>query len=315
MRKPDISLVLATVGRTDELGRLFDSLAAQTFSNFEVIVVDQNHDDRLLPHLERARYLGIAIRHLKHHPANLAAARNAGIDAARGKWLGFPDDDCWYDAHLLETLAARFTCPDKPTGIITRWVEQNEQPASASVLSWERSRTFRDIAVSSITLFCQRALFKEIGGFDSRMGVGQWFGAGEETDLAFRALLAGAHLVYEPRGEVHHTVSENEPEVSPQLRLAVRSRARGTGALYAKHRLPAWVIARGLLAPLLRPLLKGSLGAGLVLGYATAMGRIDGMLAWRRTYMSDNHASSIARNEKSTALPNFQAQYEKRSRP
>lgn len=315
MRKPDISLILATVGRTDELGRLFDSLATQTFSNFEVIVVDQNTDDRLLPHLERARYLGIAIRHMKHHPANLAAARNAGIDAARGKWLGFPDDDCWYDPRLLETLAARFSCPDKPNGIITRWVEQNEQPMSPCILSWERARAFRDIAVSSITLFCHRALFKEIGGFDSRLGVGQWFGAGEETDLALRALHAGAHLAYEPRGEVHHAVASGKPDASRQERMAIWQRARGTGALYAKHKLPAWVIVRGLLAPLLRPLLKGSFGAGLVLGYATAAGRLDGMLAWRRTYMSDSHASSAERNERSTALESLQVRYEERSRP
>jgi GT2 family glycosyltransferase len=295
MRKPDVSLILATVGRTDELGRLFDSLAAQTFSNFEVIVVDQNTDNRLLPHLERAKYLGIAIRHLKHHPPNLAAARNAGIDAARGRWIGFPDDDCWYDPRLLETLAARFACPDKPTGIIVRWVEQDEQPMSPAALSWKRSRAFRDIAVSSITLFCQRALFKEIGGFDSRLGVGQWFGAGEETDLALRALRAGAHLTYEPRGEVHHAVGSSTPDTSQQARLVARHRARGTGALYVKHRLPAWVIARGVLAPLLRPLMKGALGGQLALGYATARGRIDGMLAWRRRHTEDHAPHSAGR--------------------
>lgn len=285
MRKPDISLILATVGRTDELGRLFDSLAAQTFSNFEIIVVDQNEDDRLLPYLERARYLGMAIRHLKHHPANLATARNVGIEAAIGKWIGFPDDDCWYAPQLLERLANRFAAADQPAGIIVRWVEQDEQPLSAADLSWERSRAFRDIPVSSITLFCSKSLFQQIGGFDSRLGVGQWFGAGEETDFALRALRAGAHFTYEPLGEVHHAVNPHKPKATPQTRNAVRHRARGTGALYAKHRLPVWVVLRGLAAPLLRPLLKGSFGSDeLALGYATMRGRIDGMIGWRRRH-------------------------------
>lgn len=285
MRTPDISLILATVGRTDELGRLFDSLAAQTYSNFEIVVVDQNEDDRLLPHLERARYLGMAIRHLKHHPANLATARNVGIEAANGKWIGFPDDDCWYSPQLLERLATRFAAADQPAGIIVRWVEQDEQPLSAADLSWERSRAFRDIPVSSITLFCSKSLFQQIGGFDSRLGVGQWFGAGEETDFALRALRAGAHFTYEPLGEVHHAVNPNKPKATPQTRNAVRHRARGTGALYAKHRLPIWVVARGLAAPLLRPLLKGSFGADeLALGYDTMRGRIDGMIGWRRRH-------------------------------
>jgi GT2 family glycosyltransferase len=293
MRKPDVSLILATVGRTDELGRLFDSLAAQTFVRFEVVVVDQNSDDRLLPHLDRARYLGVTVRHIRHSPPNLANARNAGIEAARGKWIGFPDDDCWYAPRLLERVVARFSRTDKPSAVIARWVEQAEQPPTAADLSWERSRAFRDIPVSSITLFCHRDLFKKIGGFDGRLGVGQWFGAGEETDLALRALRAGARITYEPLGEVHHAVNTDKLRADSSTCAAVRHRARGTGALYAKHRLPGWVILRGLAAPMLRPLLKGSFGDELTLGYATLRGRLDGFIAWRRKH-AGGHATAPA---------------------
>lgn len=284
MRAPDISLVLATVGRTDELARLFDSLAAQTFVNFEVVVVDQNSDNRLQTHLERARYLGVTVRHLRLSPPNLANARNAGIEAARGKWIGFPDDDCWYAPRLLERVAARFLRDDRPNGVLVRWVEADEQPAEPADLSWERSKAFRDIPVSSITLFCDRQLFLDIGGFDGRLGVGQWFGAGEETDLALRALRAGARISYEPRGEVHHAVGPEQPAADERSRQAIRHRARGTGALYAKHGLPAWVILRGFLAPLLRPLIRRSFGPELSLGLATVRGRIDGFVEWRRRH-------------------------------
>lgn len=283
MNSPAISLILATVGRTDELTRLFDSFGAQSFRDFEVIVVDQNDDDRLSAHIEHAKNLGLALRHIRHRPANLAAARNAGIEAARGHWIGFPDDDCWYSPRLLEHVAARYSAADKPSGVIVRWVEQDEQPLSPADLSWERSRSFRDIPVSSITLFCERKLFKRIGGFDSRLGVGQWFGAGEETDFVMRALRAGALFTYEPLGEVHHAVNTQQPEVTLKTKMAVRHRARGTGALYAKHRLPLWVILRGLSAPVLRPVLKGRFGAELALGFATMRGRMDGLLGWRRT--------------------------------
>lgn len=294
MRKPDVSLILATVGRTDELGRLFDSLAAQTFAKFEVVVVDQNTDDRLLPHLERARYLGITVRHIRHSPPNLANARNAGIEAARGKWIGFPDDDCWYAPRLLERVVARFSRNDKPSGVIVRWVEADEQPAAPAELSWERSCAFRDIPVSSITLFCHRDLFRKIGGFDGRLGVGQWFGAGEETDLALRALRSGARITYEPLGEVHHAVNPGKPRADPAACAAVRHRARGTGALYAKHRLPGWVILRGLAAPMLRPLLKGAFGDELTLGLATLRGRLDGFIEWRRRHAGASAQAAAA---------------------
>lgn len=282
MRRASFSLILATVGRTKELDRLFNSLAAQTFYNFEVIVVDQNHDGRLLPHLERATSLGIVIKHLRHYPPNLAAARNVGIQAATGEWIGFPDDDCWYDHHLLENVEKRFRSTEAPAGIISRWVERDVPPAVPGRLSWARSARFRDIPISSITIFLQRKLFDQIGGFDPRFGVGQWFGAAEETDLVLRALRAGAVVVYDPAAQVHHAVNSAQPAVTPQARQAAQYRARGTGGLYAKHGMSLWVIMRGLAAPILRPLLKFSFGSELAYGFAVAKGRLDGLLGWRR---------------------------------
>jgi glycosyltransferase involved in cell wall biosynthesis len=282
MRAVAFSLILATVGRTKELDRLFNTLAAQTFLDFEVIVVDQNADDRLVPHIERACSLGVVVRHLKHHPPNLAAARNAGIAAATGDWIGFPDDDCWYDARVLERVARRFAGAPEPAGVIVRWVEQGRPPVTAPLLSWERSRAFRDVPVSSITLFFQRRKFEQIGGFDSRLGIGQWFGAAEETDFVLRALRHGALIAYEPAAEVHHAVAPKVPPADPQARRAARYRARGTGALYAKHGLPLWVILRGLVAPVLRPLLRGSFGAELAHGFSIMLGRLDGLLGWWR---------------------------------
>lgn len=276
------SLILATVGRTSELERLFNSLAVQTFHDFEVIVVDQNTDDRLTPHLVRAVSLGLVIRHLKHHPPNLAAARNAGIEAATGEWIGFPDDDCWYDRAALKILEMRFTGIEAPTGVIVRWMEQSDPLVAAANLTWARSKKFRDIPVSSITLFLRRSLFDRIGGFDSRFGIGQWFGAAEETDMVLRALRSGALIVYEATAQVHHAVITQTPAENPLARLAARHRARGTGALYAKHALPLWVIVRGLAAPVLRPLLKGAFGAELAHGCAVTLGRLDGLLGWNR---------------------------------
>src|SRR6266851_4817106 len=58
------SLLLATRGRTEELHQFFRSLLAQTWRDFEVIVIDQNPDDRLVETL--APYAGkIALQHLR----------------------------------------------------------------------------------------------------------------------------------------------------------------------------------------------------------------------------------------------------------
>ena len=93
-----ISLVVATRNRVTELERLLDSLEAQAYRDFEVIVIDQNADDRLLAIL--GKHSQLTIHHLRSAPG-LSRARNVGLEVARGEIISFPDDDCWYPPQLL----------------------------------------------------------------------------------------------------------------------------------------------------------------------------------------------------------------------
>lgn len=284
---PSFSLVLATVGRTSELDRLFDSLAAQSCVDFEVIVVDQNTDERLAPHIDRARRLGLDIITRQLQPANLAAARNVGIKAARGDWVCFPDDDCWYEPDTLAmVLAASRQNPDLQ-GLVACWVEQAAACGTATEgsdrkLNLAAWRAFRGGNASSISLFLSRRLVDRLGDFDDRLGVGQWYGAGEETDYLLRALAAGAELANCPSAFVHHAFSL-QPITDWRIACGhARRRARGTGALYAKHRLSPYVILRGCTAPIALPLLRGEGFKGLARGLATVFGRIEGFSCWAR---------------------------------
>lgn len=289
---PVVSLILCTYNRTTELDALFQSLAAQTMKAFEVIVVDQNPDDRISPYLRRAEDAGLTITHLKYGTPNLSVARNIGIQAAIGEWVGFPDDDCWYEPDLLEQMQTSFSYKNPLTGCAACWEESNE-PADLPVnITWERSSIFRDRMMVSFMLFFNRKLFDEIGNFDSRLGVGQWFGAGEETDLVLRALHAGATLTFYPAAKVHHPVK------TLTSLTEVRRRARGAGALYVKHRLPSWVVLRGLVAPVLRPLVKGTGIREIMTGCMYVLGRWEGMLRWK---IIASHAARHSYSPLSTA--------------
>lgn len=277
MTAPMITLVLATVGRTGELDRLFASLGGQTFRDFEVIVVDQNGDQRLAPVLARARQQGLVVRAVKHSPPNLAAARNAGIAIACGRWIGFPDDDCWYEPETLANFQRSITADARLRGVVGAWVEQAAgyciQPEILEASAW---RNFRGGDASSICLFFQRELIVAMGGFDGRLGVGQWFGAGEETDCVMRALNSGARIVRVPEVRIHHVFHRGA--VLPWRQA--RARARGTGALYAKHRMSPYVILRGLLSPCLRPLARLQGLSAIGRGLAVSLGRLEGLLRW-----------------------------------
>src|SRR5438046_834934 len=100
------SVLLATAGRTQVLHRFLGSMTDQTWRNFEIIVIEQNPDDRLVKVL--AEYTGrMTLRHLRSAPGH-SKALNIGLQHIRGDVVAFPDDDCWYDADVLERVALFF---------------------------------------------------------------------------------------------------------------------------------------------------------------------------------------------------------------
>lgn len=284
MKQPTFSLILATYGRVDEIGRLLDSLQVQTCQDFELIVVDQNPDERVLPFVQRAQAAGWAVQHLRQDRPNLSAARNAGMAVARGEWLALPDDDCWYEPDTLaEVKTAAQARAGELDGLVINWVEQAHKtdPAQDSPLRLEAWRRFRGSDASSITLFLRAARVREVGGFDERLGVGQWYGAGEETDLVLRLLAAGARLERLLSSRVHHAFGDrHHHDFRGALRFG-RNRERGWGAICAKNRLPVLTIARGLFGPLLWPVLRPSGWCGLGRAIGVTAGRWQGYWGWR----------------------------------
>ena len=290
-----LSLVLATYGRCDDVGRMLASLALQTDPDFEVIVVDQNPDERLQPHITQGRRQGLRIRHLRLREPNLSAARNVGIDAALGEVIGFPDDDGWYEPDTVASVRLALTDPQRD-GIAGQWVEQQAasgQPVPAGTLQATAWQRFKGRHASSITLFLRRRGFERWGNFDPRLGVGRWYGAGEEVDLLMRWLSGGARLDHVPQVHVHHACAPRRGLDLVAQGGALRRRGRGVGALYAKHRMGLWVVLRGLAGQTLRPLLAGRPRAA-VLGVCSAWGSLEGLLRWHGTGQNQPPARSLA---------------------
>ena len=116
MRVERISLVVSTRWRTLEVKRLLESLLAQTYKTFEVIVVDQNEDDRLAP-LLREYGDRLTIKHVRSANLGHAAGSNAGLRICAGDIVAFPDDDCWYAPDLLRRVVDMFEAHPEWRGI------------------------------------------------------------------------------------------------------------------------------------------------------------------------------------------------------
>jgi glycosyltransferase involved in cell wall biosynthesis/glutathione synthase/RimK-type ligase-like ATP-grasp enzyme len=100
---PFVSVILPTFNRPDMLGTAISSILSQTMQSFEIIVVNDAGAD-VAPVLEMFSDKG-KILHIRHETnRGLAAARNTGIRAARGKYIAYLDDDDIYYPNHLETL-------------------------------------------------------------------------------------------------------------------------------------------------------------------------------------------------------------------
>jgi len=99
--KTKFSVVIPTYNRVDRLENALKSVFAQTFSNYEVIVVDDGSTDGTQKFLEK--YPSVrAIYQINQGPA---AARNTGIRAASGEFVVFLDSDDWWAPDKLERQA------------------------------------------------------------------------------------------------------------------------------------------------------------------------------------------------------------------
>jgi glycosyltransferase involved in cell wall biosynthesis len=102
---PRVSVIIPAYNSADSIAEGLASVFAQTFSDFEVIVINDGSRDteKLETTLEQ---FGNKVKYLKHENRGAAAARNSGLRIARGELIAFLDaDDRWFPTYLEEQLA------------------------------------------------------------------------------------------------------------------------------------------------------------------------------------------------------------------
>ncbi len=200
------SLITATLGRTSELKRLCGSLVPQSHRDFELIVVDQNPDDRLAPIVQEygKRFQMLHLRSVR----GLCRSRNVGLKRATGDVVAFPDDDCSYPPNLLADIAEILETRRDLAGITCSVVDEN----GARNSRWEtrfgiltRYNLFR--RSFSNTIFLRSVAAGLTGDFDESIGLGAgtpWVW-GEEHEYMIRVLANGFAVSYFPNLYVIHT--------------------------------------------------------------------------------------------------------------
>jgi GT2 family glycosyltransferase len=250
MSAPELSVVVCSHNGALTLAGTLQNLERQSLDRdrYEVILVDDGSTDATA---EIGRSHGASVVSLSRR-RGVAAARNAGVEAAAAEAIAFTDDDCEPDHGWLAAVAdclsdpavdgvGGHVVPICASGFLLRYLRTRSPlaPLRAELLSSSDPRYrlrlyLRGVAsngpgpppgaplysVVGANMALRRRLVVELGGFDEAFELG-----GDEQDLCLRAHLRpqGAVFRYEPRAVVAHVF---RPSFRDTLR---RARAYGLG--------------------------------------------------------------------------------------
>ncbi len=175
MKKPPlVSVIIPTFNRFPMLCEAIDSVLAQSFSDFELIVVDDGSSDETGS--IGTRY-GPSIQYLFQGNQGVSAARNRGIERARGDFICFLDsDDLWLPHKLAVQYAAMIENPAEPVSYTEeiwyrRGVRVNPKKKHAKHGGWIFAQCLTLCLISPSSVMIRRNIFDSVGIFDEDLPV------------------------------------------------------------------------------------------------------------------------------------------------
>ena len=188
---PAVSVIVPTYRRPHLLPRALNSLLNQTFTDFELIVVDDGSGDETAEVVAgfvdpRLRYICLETN------GGVANARNQAVERAQGEWLVFVDDDDRVEPTFLAELVDLISHAPPTVGFVWSWKSIVELTATGERVI--RVETYRVVSPQPIPgadlphrprggssgLVVRRRVFEEMGGFDPA------FYSVDDTDLLLR---------------------------------------------------------------------------------------------------------------------------------
>lgn len=193
-RTPLVSVIIPVYNGDRYIVQAVESVLCQTFTNLEIIVVDDGSTDRtqqvLQPYFDRIRYI-------YQENQGAAVARNLACELAQGEFLAFLDADDYFLSDKLEKQIVCFDADPALDMVQTGWfiVDETGREISA-VKPWQQAPKldlesfiiYKCVRPSAMML--RREWWERLGGFDSRLP------PTEDLDFALRLTLKGCKAVW-----------------------------------------------------------------------------------------------------------------------
>jgi GT2 family glycosyltransferase len=221
---PRITVVVATRERPDSLRACLEALLGLDYSNYEIVVVDNDPETANTARLVRERF-GPPIRYVREGRRGLASAHNRGLEEARGEVVAFVDDDVVVDRYWLTAIAEGFAA-DSDVGCVTGLILPAQLDTPAQLLlerhgGFDKGFRLRVFDTghhrpddplfpftagrlgSGANMAFDTEVLRRLGGFDPAIGIGTFARGGDDLAAFFRVVL-NHRLVYQPAAVVWH---------------------------------------------------------------------------------------------------------------
>lgn len=252
-----LSLIQTSQNRKDELERFVKFLNNQVgvdFNEIQLIFVDQEDNKQVFNGLDER----IEFVYIKYHHCSLSHARNIGLKYVTGDYVGYPDDDCWYEPETLSKVLKSLATTGID-GVVAKGTDEHGRLTNIFPGEKKMLTKYDRCGAISYTIFVR---FDKTVSFDEMLGVGSQYGlgAGEETDYILRLMEEkGFVFEYDPNIIVHHP--SFAPVINKKTLDKIKSYSRGNGYLLRKHKFPVTYVLKQFIRPMMGSmfyLLKGN---------------------------------------------------------
>ena len=207
---PILSVLICTRNRADKLKRAVDSVLANSFTDFELIVVDQSTDGMTAAAL--ATIDDSRLRYIHTDTVGVAKSRNRAAREGRAEILVYTDDDCVCDREWLASIHAEFQANPTVLAVYGRVIPygSNEGMICPCINESTERLVLEGPAIPALALgggnnmAFRKDVFRKVGLFMESLGPGTRLNHAEDTEFSFRVLFNRCKVVYSPVPLVQH---------------------------------------------------------------------------------------------------------------
>ena len=228
---PAVSVIMPAYNVAEYIAEAVESVLAQTFSDFELLIVNDGSTDGTPEIARRYAALDPRLHLIEQENRGLAAARNAALRQAKGEMIALLDsDDLWAPGFLEAQIAILHARPEIDIVTGNAWTlgsHEHGEPARPSPDS-RPAPNLTTILTDELSVFImsvfRRRVYDTIGGFDEMLRTN------EDFDFWFRAALAGFKFARNDQPLGHYRRRDDSLSAS-QVRML-----RGALRVYYKQR-------------------------------------------------------------------------------